>query len=223
MAVVAAFTVPAETFPLGVVFESFENVTVELERVVPLAEGVMPYLWVHGADREAVEAAFATELPEQELEVLDSDETDHLVRVRWSPETDGFLQTLLDSELSLLSAEVTTTEWTFEVRAPGRPVSVPGALSGVRCLAAVEVAPRGRPHRATAAGWPDGETARSRPTGVPDGLLRLPATGGAGGDRRGTRHLAAGARLATPPGPATHRRERAAGLTVGTVTRGGIA
>jgi predicted DNA binding protein len=120
MAVVAAFTVPAETFPLGVVFESFENVTVELERVVPLAEGVMPYLWVHGADREAVEAAFATELPEQELEVLDSDGTDHLVRVRWSPETDGFLQTLLDSELSLLSAEVTTTEWTFEVRAPSR-------------------------------------------------------------------------------------------------------
>lgn len=120
MAVVADFTVPADSFPLGAVFASFPDVEVELDRVVPLGDGVVPYFWVHGPSVEGIEAAFAEHVPAHRVEVIDSVDARHLLRVTWASATEGILQTLVDSEVTLLSGTGTATEWQLEVRAESR-------------------------------------------------------------------------------------------------------
>lgn len=61
MGVVAELIVPADSFPLGVVFASLPDVEVELDRVVPLGDGVVPYFWVRGASVEELLGRTATE------------------------------------------------------------------------------------------------------------------------------------------------------------------
>jgi len=43
MATEATFTVPSDQFPLGTVFEQLPDVTVELERIIPAQDVVIPY------------------------------------------------------------------------------------------------------------------------------------------------------------------------------------
>lgn len=120
MTVVAEFTVPADAFPLGVAFGRLEDATVELERFVPIDEGVMPYLWVHGATAEQIEAAFADPDSEHRVEILDSIDDEHLLRVTWLDDPGDLLGALADADVSLLTGAGDATEWRFEVRAPGR-------------------------------------------------------------------------------------------------------
>ena len=50
MATVMEFSSPVEEFPLGSVFETLPEVTVELERLVPHETLIIPYFWVRGAE-----------------------------------------------------------------------------------------------------------------------------------------------------------------------------
>ena len=59
MATEATFTVPSDQFPLGTVFDELPDVTVELERIVPARDVVIPYFWVRGTTVADVESAFA--------------------------------------------------------------------------------------------------------------------------------------------------------------------
>lgn len=54
MAHEANFTMPAEDFPLGTLFTDLPDVTVELERIVPTHNRVLPYFWVWDADPDRV-------------------------------------------------------------------------------------------------------------------------------------------------------------------------
>jgi len=56
MVTVAEFTVPSEAVPSGAIFESFPTLTVELERVVPTDDAIVPYAWVRGVDRLVADA-----------------------------------------------------------------------------------------------------------------------------------------------------------------------
>jgi len=60
MATEATFTVPPDQFPLGTVFDELPDVTVELERIIPAGDVVIPYFWVRGTDIEDIEKAFPT-------------------------------------------------------------------------------------------------------------------------------------------------------------------
>ena len=52
MATVAEFTLDSHEFPLGTVFAELPAVTVQLERVVPDANGVIPYFWFRGTETD---------------------------------------------------------------------------------------------------------------------------------------------------------------------------
>lgn len=62
MATEATFTVRSDQLPLGSVFDQLPEVTVELERIIPARDVVIPYFWVRGTDVPDIEAAF-TEHP----------------------------------------------------------------------------------------------------------------------------------------------------------------
>ncbi len=57
-ATVAEFTAPAAELPLGSVFETLPDATVELERLVPQENRAIPYFWLRNGGPADVEATF---------------------------------------------------------------------------------------------------------------------------------------------------------------------
>lgn len=120
MATEATFTVPSDGFPLGTVFEQLPGVTVDLERIVPGSEAVIPYFWVRGVATDNIEAAFREHRGVRNLRLVDSIEDEYLLRVEWEPEYEGILTTLSETEVPLIEAIGTNERWTFEIRGDDR-------------------------------------------------------------------------------------------------------
>lgn len=120
MATEATFTVPSDGFPLGTVFTTLPAVTVELERIVPARDVVIPYFWVRGTEIEDIEAAFDTHPGVKSIQLVDSVEDEYLLRVEWSVDYDDVLTVLTETEIALIEASGTNQKWTFEVRGDAR-------------------------------------------------------------------------------------------------------
>ena len=120
MATEATFTVPSDGFPLGTVFTTLPAVTVELERIVPARDVVIPYFWVRGTEVEDIEAAFDTHPGVRSIQLVDSVEDEYLLRVEWSVDYDDVLTVLTETEIALIEASGTNQKWTFEVRGDAR-------------------------------------------------------------------------------------------------------
>lgn len=120
MATVGVFSVPADALPLGKLFERVPDVTVELERVVPTEQGVVPYFWVHGDTDEATVEALESDPRLADLTVVDHVGDVLLLRVEWAPNGPSILDAIHESAVTLLSATGTADEWQFEIRGDTR-------------------------------------------------------------------------------------------------------
>ena len=120
MATEATFTVPSDQFPLGSVFERLPGVTVELERIIPAQDVVVPYFWVRGTEIDDIESAFLDHPGVEAIRLVDSVEDEYLLRVEWTTEYDGVLSTLLETEVPLIEAVGTSQRWTFDIRGDDR-------------------------------------------------------------------------------------------------------
>ena len=120
MATEATFTVPSDQFPLGSVFERLPGVTVELERIIPGRDVVIPYFWVRGTAVDDIEGAFAEHPGVTEIRLVDSVRDEYLLRVEWSVEYDGILSTLAETGIPLIKAVGTNQQWSFDVRGDTR-------------------------------------------------------------------------------------------------------
>lgn len=120
MATVMEFTSPAAEFPLGSVFESLPDVTVELERLIPHDTLIIPYFWVRGADATDIEATFDSHAGVTNIRLIDSIDDEYLMRVEWDREYVGILSALTATNLVVLSGVGTLDGWKFEVRGERR-------------------------------------------------------------------------------------------------------
>lgn len=120
MATVMEFTTPAEEFPLGSVFDTLPDVTVELERLIPDEQLLIPYFWVRGAEAEDIEAAFAAHAGVVEINLIDTVEDQYLLRAEWETDYFGILSALAAAEIVVLSGIGRKGGWTFEVRGEDR-------------------------------------------------------------------------------------------------------
>lgn len=116
MATEATFTVPSNQFPLGTVFEQLPGVTVELERIIPARDVVIPYFWVRGTDVDDLEGAFTDHPGVNEIQFVDSVEDEHLLRVEWAIDYDDVLTVLNETKIALIEATGTNQQWRFEIR-----------------------------------------------------------------------------------------------------------
>lgn len=151
MATEATFTVPSETFPLGTLFEALPGVEVELERIVPGVDVVIPYFWVRGVDSADIEAAFSEHLGVKDIRLIDSVEDEYLLRVEWDPTYVGILTTLTETDVMLVEAVGTNEQWTFDVRGDSRDDvteylrlcrerDIPVTLTALHALTTIETA-----------------------------------------------------------------------------------
>ena len=120
MATVAEFTLNSHEFPLGTVFTELPDVTVQLERIVPDANGVIPYFWVRGTETDAIIDQFSNHPGVRDIQLVDSVNDEYLLRCRWVSEHESVLDALVDPEVILLSAVGTKEQWTFEIRGESR-------------------------------------------------------------------------------------------------------
>lgn len=119
MTSIAEFTMAAPSFPLGRVFEDRPRVTLELDRVVPSGDTVMPYFWVHDpdGDLEGVLAVFEA-LPELRSAILMEDLGERgLFRAEWDPEYLGIMRAIAETGVTVVSATGSAEGWAFELRA----------------------------------------------------------------------------------------------------------
>jgi len=126
MVTVAEFTVPTDELPSGVVFARLPGLTVELERIVPTEDVIVPYAWIHGVDVDEIERvveAFPEEKPHPDLrglELIDRVDDDVLVRFEWEANVRGLLRPIAESDVVLVSAVGTADRWHVEVRGEDR-------------------------------------------------------------------------------------------------------
>ncbi|MWG32916.1 helix-turn-helix domain-containing protein [Halomarina oriensis] len=116
MIVIADVSVPASQFPLGRVLDGFPDVELELERIVPLREAVIPLFWVRDGDTEAVEETLRADPVTNSVTRLTTTGARVLYQIEWSPEVNGLVQSLLSSDAKLLAAAGTAGVWDFRIQ-----------------------------------------------------------------------------------------------------------
>lgn len=117
MTSIAEFSVGADDFPLGRVFETHPDARFELDRVVPTGDTAMPYFWVFDADAVGV-LGVLDDLPELRSVVLMENLDDRgLFRADWKPEHLGIMGAIMATDVTVVSATGSASGWEFQLRA----------------------------------------------------------------------------------------------------------
>ncbi|SFR36910.1 helix-turn-helix domain-containing protein [Halogeometricum limi] len=116
MGAIAAFELGGETFALGRVIEAIPSVRVDLERVVPVDGGVLPYVWVRGDSADEFGRVAAEIDGIANARRVESFEDVTLYRLRWDPTMDQFITTIIDADGTVLEASGDVRGWRFELR-----------------------------------------------------------------------------------------------------------
>ena len=117
MSVIAELSVPIEDFPLGRALASTPDMKVELERIVPTGDAVLPFFWVWGDDVAAFVEDLRSDDDVAEVAVLDRLEDGALVRATWT-DSPGLIEGILRSEATLLEVHRHDGGWRFRLRSP---------------------------------------------------------------------------------------------------------
>lgn len=118
MALVAEFVTPTEAFAAGRAFADCPVNVLELERVVPTDDAVVPFLWAWGDDLDAYETRLAEEVGGDCVHRLADADGGRLYRIEWIDGRSGEILELFEHEFTLLSGVCTDDGWTFEIRFP---------------------------------------------------------------------------------------------------------
>jgi predicted DNA binding protein len=115
MSVIAEFTIEAEEFLLGKLVAAHPTLTVELERVVPAAKRVMPYVWGYGDGLAEFEDHLSSAESVRTFEVLDRLDESALYKIEWEEPAQELVTGIAETDATILEARG-TDEWTFRIR-----------------------------------------------------------------------------------------------------------
>lgn len=116
MGIITEFTTPASTFAVGRALGGETDLVVELERIVPTDESMIPFFWVWGEDLGGFESRLAAEPGVETTGPLAETERGRLYRIEWGNAMSELIRGLFDHEFTLLSGDANTERWRFEIR-----------------------------------------------------------------------------------------------------------
>lgn len=116
MAIEASFTIDPTEFPLTAVFEEFPDATIELDRVVPTDDAVIPYFWISASGIDELTADLTEDEGIETFRIIDELEAQLFVRIDWNLDRPSVLTGLVETDVTLLSGLGNRENWTFEVR-----------------------------------------------------------------------------------------------------------
>jgi len=117
VAIEASFAVEHADFPLSAVFKQLTDVTIELDRIVPTGEAVIPYFWISADDTYELATDLSADLGIKQIKVIDQVKKQMFVRIDWNLKYESVLTAIINTEINLLSGIGNEKQWTFEVRA----------------------------------------------------------------------------------------------------------
>lgn len=124
MVVYAEFEIPAGDLRIGRAFGRLSDVHVEMDRVVPTGDSIIPFIWVRGADPDEVTRAVRADHAVEDIDVLHGNGETTLFRVVWNRLFRDAIVEISESNLALLTGHGTTDAWRFEFRSVDkRPLS----------------------------------------------------------------------------------------------------
>lgn len=119
MSIIAEFSIPPGALPGGDLLTKMPDISVELERIVPVNESVLPFFWVWGNEAETFVEKGRHEKGIADIDVLDRVEQGVLVRATWTPDA-TIIQAIKALRATILEASGTAEQWSFRVRADDR-------------------------------------------------------------------------------------------------------
>ena len=148
MTFIAEFTTPRETFAIGrglANTDGLTGLTLELERVIPTGETLVPYFWVWGDGLERYEDNLEAEPRIEKVETIVRTDDGALYRIDWHNEMSTVIEEFFELDFTLLGGVCTVDGWKFEIRYPSSDdakefqryiteCGIPYTLERVRCL-----------------------------------------------------------------------------------------
>ncbi|GAB7020417.1 helix-turn-helix domain-containing protein [Halostagnicola bangensis] len=116
MIVITDISIPAHAFPLGRVLEKYPNVEIELERIVPLSEAIIPLFWVDAENADHIEETLEDDPLTKNVAQLTQTDSRILYEIQWSPDINGLVQSLIENDARILEAEGTADVWDFRLQ-----------------------------------------------------------------------------------------------------------
>ena len=117
MSVILEFTIDTDEFQLGRALSGPPHFEIELERIVPTGDMVMPFVWATGDDHASFEASVRDEPSVRSLSVLDKVGDSGLYRIEWASPPLDLIEGILEAEAVVLEARG-NREWVFRLRFP---------------------------------------------------------------------------------------------------------
>lgn len=117
---IADITVSATEFELGRILELTADERLELETMVPLGAGAVPFFVVHDQTQATFEARVRDHPSVQGVQELDRHDDERLYTLQWDPSSDHFFTAMATVDAQLLTAQGSATAWQFELRFPDR-------------------------------------------------------------------------------------------------------
>ncbi|MDS0298273.1 helix-turn-helix domain-containing protein [Halogeometricum sp. S1BR25-6] len=115
MSVVLEFTLPSDSFPFGRSTSGDPSVRVQLERLVPLKESRIPFLWATGKAFDQFEQHLRDSAVVEHLEAVTRLGESVLYYVEWDTDKETFLNGLSEHDGAIMDAHG-DSEWSFTVR-----------------------------------------------------------------------------------------------------------
>lgn len=105
---------------MAAVFSELPAAEIELDRVVPTNEAIVPYFWIRDADIATTELDEIDHPGLQDLRVVDDIDGEAFVRIQWDLDCESILNAILETDVALISAVGRQDQWVFEVRGDDR-------------------------------------------------------------------------------------------------------
>ena len=116
MSVILEFSISATEFPLGEVL-SGSPMQIELERIVPTGDMIMPFVWVTGDDHDTFAEMVRSQPNVRELLALDRIGEIGLYRIEWEELPMDLIEGIAQADGVILEARG-LEDWTFRLRFP---------------------------------------------------------------------------------------------------------
>jgi predicted DNA binding protein len=117
MSVILEFSIPATKFKLGHVLTGSPDMQVEIERIVPTGEMVMPFIWVTGESQATFAESVQDHPSVQEFIELDRLGDSRLYRIEWEDPPVDLIEGISRADAVVLEARG-NEHWSFRLRFP---------------------------------------------------------------------------------------------------------
>lgn len=116
MSVIATIALDAEDFMLGAAVTANSDIRIRFDRVVPIGDRFIPYMWAADSDVENIETALRAETDVTSFCIVEMIDGKALIRVEWSEQADGILDAIRETGATILEGNSKRSRWRFQLR-----------------------------------------------------------------------------------------------------------